>query len=330
MTKIIVFDRRADEAATFSQVQQRNHIDLEFVDGPMTAQSLLVLTGFEAATIQGSNPFVDAHVLHQLANLGCHYLVVRSAGFNNVDLQAAQECGIRLSNVSYSVHSVAEFTVMLMLATLRHLPAIVARTNAQDFTLAGLQGRELHDQTVGIVGTGRIGHAVAEILSGFGCDLLAYDPHPSTSLTSMVTYVDFDALLANSDIVTLHLPLLADNHNLIDSDQIQRMKSNAVLINCARGQLVSTTALIDGLASGHLGGASLDTLATEATLFQQDHRLSFTYNHDWQVLKGFPNVVMTPHTAFYTDTAVTDMVENAIRSLISFLKTGNSPWEIRP
>ena len=328
MEKICIYNARNDEMEFFEKYAKELNVELKYVNEELNEETAALLKGYEACSVQGSN-VVNRETLKAMHDNGVKYLALRSIGFNNVDQEAAKEYGIRFSNVSYSTSSVAEFTVMLMMMCLRKAESILRRTLAHDYSLNGIQGREMHNMTVGIVGAGRIGANVARILTGFGCKIVAYDVYENESLKDILEYVSFDELLKQSDVITLHAPLFDSNVHMINEEAISKMKDNVCIVNCGRGPLIDTKALINGVKSGKVSAVGLDTIEGELDIFQKDHHNAIMINDDMMVLKSLPNVIVTPHCSFYTDQAVSDMVENSLRSNISFLTKNESPWEIK-
>lgn len=328
MEKIYIYGARADEMMYFEKYGKEFGVELHLDTEKLDEQSASRAKGFRAVSVAGSNT-VNHDTLKAMHEKGIEFLTLRSIGFNNVDAQAAKEYGIRFSNVSYSTSSVAEFAVMLMMMSLRKVESILRRTQAQDYSLNGIQGREMHNMTVGIIGTGRIGANVARILTGFGCKIMAYDVYENAALKDILTYVTLDELLAKSDVITLHSPLFDSTFHMINDETIAKMKSNVCIINCGRGPLIDTKALIRGMKSGKIGAVGLDTIEGELDVFQADHHNQIINNDDMVILKSMPNAIVTPHCSFYTDQAVSDMVENSLKSNLSFLKKGTSNWEIK-
>jgi D-specific alpha-keto acid dehydrogenase len=203
---------------------------------------------------------------------------------------------------------------MLMLMAVRNAKSIIRRADVHDYRLEVVRGRELRDLVVGVIGTGRIGAAVMDRLRGFGCRTLAYDGRPKTS----ADYVPLDELLQLSDIVTLHTPLTADTHHLLDRQRIQQMKHGAFVINTGRGSLLDTDALVSALESGRLGGAALDVLEGEEGIFYADCRNEPIASTSLVRLQRLPNVLVSPHTAYYTDHALSDTVENSLINCLNF------------
>ena len=277
-----------------------------------------------AAGAEAVNCFVndrlDAAALETLAGLGVRLITLRCAGFNQVDLAAADRLELPVVRVpEYSPHAVAEHTIGLVLMLDRKLHKAYNRVREGNFSLQGLLGFDLFGRTVGVVGTGRIGRRVAEILLGFGCSVLAHDPAPLAELaTAGVRYVPLDDLLAAADIVTLHCPLTPGTMHLIDSRAVARMKPGVMLINTSRGGLVDTRAVIAGLKSGRIGHLGLDVYEEEADLFFTDRSDSVIDDDVFMRLLTFPNVVITAHQAFFTRNALDAIAAQTVRNLMHF------------
>jgi D-specific alpha-keto acid dehydrogenase len=264
----------------------------------------------------GHKSQISQATLQALHRAGVRYISTRSAGYNHIDLSAAEHLGISVENVAYSPGSVADYTVMLMLMVVRHAKSTVLRSEAHDYRLRDAPGRELRDMTIGVVGAGRIGTEVIKRLRGFGCQVLAHDRQPESSLDC----VSLDALLAQSDVVTLHTPLTRETHHLLHRQRISQMKPGAVVINTGRGPLLDTEALLDALESGRLGGAALDVLEGEDGIFYFDQSEKVALPRELVRLQKLPNVIITPHTAYYTDHALRDIIETTLANCLLFLK----------
>jgi D-specific alpha-keto acid dehydrogenase len=256
----------------------------------------------------GHKAAITNSTLLALSEAGVVYISTRSVGYNHIDVEYAESVGISVENVAYSPDSVADYTLMLMLMVVRNAKSVLRRTGVFDYRLNDVRGKELRDLTIGVIGTGRIGAAVIDRLWGFGCQKLAYDIRPRTS----ADYVPLDELLQQSDIVTLHTPLTADTHHLLNRRRIEQMKHGAFVINTGRGSLIDTEALIAALESGRLGGAALDVLEGEEGIFYADCRNKPIDNKQLLRLQELPNVLISPHAAYYTDHALIDTVENSI------------------
>jgi D-specific alpha-keto acid dehydrogenase len=265
----------------------------------------------------GHKSEISGSLLVALRRTGVRYISTRSAGYNHIDLQSAEAMNICVENVEYSPDSVADFTLMLILMLIRSAKTTIRRVQANDYRLADVRGRELRDMTIGVIGTGRIGSAVIERLRGFGCRVLAYDRCPKMAEE---TYVSLDVLLRQSDVVTLHTPLTGETHHVLNRQRIDQLRSGGFVINTGRGSLIDTEALLLGLESGQLGGAALDVVEGEEGFFYFDHSQSPLEDSVLQRLQRLPNVLITPHTAYYTDHALNDVVENTLINCLQFLE----------
>jgi D-specific alpha-keto acid dehydrogenase len=264
----------------------------------------------------GHKTQVTNSTLRTLSEAGVTYISTRSVGYNHIDVDYANSVGISVETVAYSPDSVADYTLMLMLMAVRHAKSVIRRADVHDYRLNDVRGRELRDLTIGVIGTGRIGAAVIDRLRGFGCRILAYDTRPATS----ADYVSLGELLQQSDVVTLHTPLTAETHHLLDRRRIERMKHGAVIVNTGRGALLDTEALASGLESGRLGGAALDVLEGEEGIFYADCSEKPIESQLLLRLHKLPNVLISPHTAYYTDHALSDMVEHAMANCLKFTR----------
>ena len=271
---------------------------------------------------------IDRHLLERYHALGIRCLSTRTIGSNHIDLQAARELGIQVCSANYPPNGVADFTVMMILMCLRHYKQAMWRGHVNDFSLAGLQGREMKDLTIGIIGTGRIGTQVIRNLSGFGCRILAYDLRRNPAVESMVTYVDFDTLLSQSDVISLHMPLLESNRHMIDREAIARMKDGVVIVNCSRGELADIEALIEGIETEKIGALGMDTAEGDEGIIHEDHRVDILPNRNWFYLHQFRNVIMTQHMAFYTDAAVASMVQCGLEGICQMASGQSCPTEL--
>jgi D-lactate dehydrogenase len=266
------------------------------------------------------NDQLDAHTIEKLAQAGTRLIALRCAGFNNVDVAAAEKHGIRVARVpAYSPHSVAEHTVALLLTVNRKVHRAYARVREGNFALGGLLGFDVHGKTVGIIGTGKIGTIVAELLKGFGCSLLAHDVYENPTCEQMgVRYTSLQELFTESDIITLHCPLNPQTNHLIDESALQQMRRGVVLINTSRGALIDTRAVIEGLKSGKIGYLALDVYEEEADLFFEDLSDKVIQDDVFARLLTFPNVVITAHQAFFTKEALQNIAETTIGNITEF------------
>ena len=271
---------------------------------------------------------IDRELMKKFHDIGVKMISTRTIGYDHVDIEAAKEFGIHVSNVSYSPECVADYTVMLMLMSVRKMKRIMQRGEINDFSLPGIQGRELPNLTVGVLGTGRIGQAVIRDLSGFGCKLYAYDKYENDAVKEHAQYADLDTIYRECDLITLHMPLTEDNFHLIGREAFGRMKDGVVIVNTARGGLTDTKALIEAIESGKVGAAGLDVIEDEFGMYYYDRKSDVLSKRDLYILRGFPNVIVTPHMAFYTDQAVSDMVKHSIESCILREEGKEDPWAV--
>ncbi|CAM3651985.1 D-isomer specific 2-hydroxyacid dehydrogenase family protein [Erysipelothrix urinaevulpis] len=328
MKKIIAYAARPDELADFERFSKALNIEVELVYSSLSSENIHLAKGYEAVSILG-NCDASKENIATLSELGCKYLASRSAGFNNVDMEAVREHGIKFSNATYSVDCVSDYTVMLTLMAVRRMKKVMKRMENQDFSLNNIQGREMHNLTFGIVGTGRIGASTARKLAGFGGKIIAQDVFENEGLKEFVTYVSIDELLETADVIILHAPLLESTHHLLNEETFAKTKKGLIVINTSRGELIDTNALIKYLDNGHISTCGFDVLEGELGVFHQDHRNTRLTDHNLAYLMNHQDVIVSPHSAFYTDQAVSDMVEVALTSLTSFLETGESKYEIK-
>ncbi|ONI89630.1 lactate dehydrogenase [Actinosynnema sp. ALI-1.44] len=310
---ITIYGCERDEAVLFRELAPRCGVMPTITDAAVSEANVDLAVGHRCISI-GHKHRVTNSTLLALSEAGVAYISTRSIGYNHIDVEYAQSVGIRVENVAYSPDSVADYTIMLMLMAVRHAKAMIRATDVHDYRLNEVRGKELRDLTVGVVGTGRIGAAVIDRLWGFGCQKLAYDIRPVTS----ADYVPLDELLQQSDIVTLHTPLTAETRHLLDRGRIDQMKPGAFVINTGRGPLIDTEALVLALESGRLGGAALDVVEGEENIFYADCRDRPIDNKPLVRLQSMPNVLISPHTAYYTDHALSDTVENSLINCVNF------------
>ncbi|KAI0850389.1 D-isomer specific 2-hydroxyacid dehydrogenase [Daldinia vernicosa] len=266
------------------------------------------------------NDNLSADVLESLHANGVRAILLRCAGYNNVDLQAAERLGLFVANVrSYSPESVAEFAVAQIQTLNRNTHRAYNRVREGNFSLQGLLGRTLNGKTVGIIGTGRIGVAFSRIMNGFGCRLLAYDVFENDDFKKYGTYTDLDTLLSESDFISLHCPLMENTRYLINDDTLGKMKKGAMLVNTSRGGLIDTKAVIAALKRKHLGALALDVYEGEGALFYNDHSSHIIDDDELMRLTTFPNVLICGHQAFFTEEALREIADGTIRNLSDFL-----------
>lgn len=330
--KVFVYNYRNDEAQFFEEFAPKYGLEIGYTEQSPTLDTCGLAAGYDAMSIITETP-ITAEMMKRYQELGVRFISTRTIGYEHMDREAAAKEGIVLANVSYAPSSVADYAIMLMFMVLRKVKNIVNRSIGQDYSLQGHRGRELPFLNIGIIGTGRIGATVAKHLTGFGCKIYAYDKYPNKELDSIVEYVDLDTLYANSDVITLHVPSTPENQNMIDCTSLAKMKDKVTIINTARGDLINTDDLIDALEAGKLYGAALDVIDGDRLIYYRDKKMEVIGHRQMAILNAMPNVILMPHTAFYTDKAVSDMVEHSLESCRMFAdgKTAypENPWVLR-
>ncbi|MCU1677779.1 MAG: D-isomer specific 2-hydroxyacid dehydrogenase, NAD-binding protein [Frankiales bacterium] len=313
--KTAVFSAKPYDIESLDAAADGRH-DFTYLDVHLGADTARLADGFPAVCAF-VNDTLDAEVLAQLATGGTRLVALRATGFNNVDVEAARAVGITVTRVpAYSPYAVAEHALTLLLSLNRHIPRASSRVRDGNFSLGGLLGFDVHGKTIGVVGTGRIGAVMVRLLTGFGCEVLAYDVHQDPAVEANgATYVDLPELLRRADVVTLHCPLLPETFHVIDAAAISAMKDGVVLINTSRGALVDTQAAIDGLKSGRIGALGLDVYEEEASLFFEDLSDTVIGDDTFSRLLTFPNVLITGHQAFFTREALEDIARTTVATL---------------
>ncbi len=324
--RVAVYDAKPYDHSALENASGEH--DLEWVFHPfrLEAATAPAAEGAQAVCLF-VNDHADAAALQALEKAGIRHIALRCAGFNNVDLNAANECGIRVTRVpAYSPHAVAEHTLALLLTLNRRIHRAYNRVRELNFSLKDLVGFDLHGKTAGIIGTGRIGAITAEIFRGFGMKVLAYDPMPQQTwaIEKGIQYVALEEVISSSDVLSLHVPLVSDTHHLMNAESISCMKPGAILLNVSRGGLVDTTALIQGLKSGHLGGVGLDVYEEEEGIFFEDLSGGVLQDDELARLLTFPNVLITSHQAFLTHEALHEIGRVTVENLTR-LFNGKSP-----
>ncbi len=318
--KVAVFDVHSFERPLFMELNSTHGHELQLFDFRLT-EDTAHLVGACPVVCVFTHDKLNVKVLEILRNGGVKLLALRSAGFNHVDLLAAKEFGIQVVRVpAYSPYSVAEHAVALILALDRKICRAVSRVHDLNFSLDGLVGFDLHGKTVGVVGVGRIGSVFSRIMTGFGCEVLAYDIYPDPDFTAKTgaKYASLEELFHRSDIISLHLPLTRDSHHLINESALGKMKPGVMLINTGRGGLIDTKALISALKSGKVGMAGLDVYEEEENIFSQDLSATVLQDDVLARLMTFPNVLITAHQAFLTQEALRNIVDTTLKNIDEF------------
>lgn len=316
------YDRLFLEKAN-QRIQEKHSHELCFLTPHLDAQTVALAQGFDAVCVF-VNDELDRPILQTLHQQGVKLIALRCAGYNNVDLEAAQELGLTVVRVpAYSPYAVAEHAIALILTLNRKIHKSYNRVREGNFALNGLLGFDLHNRVVGIVGTGKIGRIAGQILHGFGCQVLAYDPYPNQEFGDCYAqYVELQDLLTVSDIISLHCPLTPENYHIIDEQAIALMKPGVMLINTSRGGLIDSKAVIKGLKSSQIGYFALDVYEQESNLFFEDLSGEIIQDDIFERLLTFPNVIITGHQAFFTEDALLNIAETTLANITEFSQSG--------
>lgn len=326
--KIIAFGVRKDELPYFEKFAEEFSIEYATTSKELTAETIGLAEGFDAISVYTSSEELN-DVWGKIAEFGIKFFTVRTAGFDGIDIEKAKSHKIKIANVpQYSPSAIAEFAVALTLSVLRKIPLALRRARVQDFSVEGLMGRELNSMTVGIIGTGRIGLATAKVFNAFGSRVIGFDNFQNPQAEGILEYKSLEEVLAESDIISLHIPLTDENRHIINAENIAKMKDDVIIINTARGGHIDGRALRDALVSGKIAAAGLDVYEFERDLLKKDLSGVVIQDEIFRDLKNLPNVIMTPHIAFNTETAVKNMVKMSTENLISFKNAGVSDNEI--
>ena len=322
--RVAVYSTKPYDHRSLTKANGEHRHDLTFFEARLTRHTAALSDGFDAICAF-VNDDLSEPVVARIAKGGAKLIALRSAGFNHVDLSAAADHGLRVVRVpAYSPYAVAEHAAGLILTLNRKIHRAYARVREGNFALNGLLGFDLHDRTVGVIGTGTIGSVFIRIMRGFGCEVIAYDPRPNdAAVEAGATYVALDRLFAESDIIALHAPLTPQTHHLVNTQTLAQMKPGVMLVNTSRGALIDTVAAIDALKSGHLGYLGLDVYEEEADLFFEDLSDRVITDDVFSRLLTFPNVVITGHQAFFTAEALDHIAATTLQNLTA-AETGDT------
>ncbi|GAB6056917.1 2-hydroxyacid dehydrogenase [Desulfonatronum parangueonense] len=323
--RVAVFSTKKYDQVFLDDANKQAGHELRYFETRLTSETCSLVRGFDAVCVF-VNDSVDRTVLQCMAEGGVKLLALRSAGFNHVDLKAAKEFNITVARVpAYSPHAVAEHTLALVLSLNRHIHKAYNRVRERNFALDGLLGFDIHGKTVGVIGTGQIGSIFTRLMSGFGCDLLGYSPHPREECQALgMKYVQLDELFERSHIISLHCPLTPQTRHLINGEAISKMRKGVMIINTSRGAIVDTRALINGLKSGKIGSVGLDVYEEEADLFFEDLSDEVIQDDVFARLLTFPNVLITGHQGFFTEEALRNIAETTLENITAFQTGGDN------
>lgn len=324
--RVFIYGYRKEEEPYFSICKEKYNLELGICEKRPELNNADLAKGYECISVL-STP-MPAELIQKFYENGVRFISTRTVGYDHIDLKAAQTVGMSIGNATYAPESVADYTIMLILMTLRKMKLIMKASEVQDYSFEGVQGRNLKGKTLGVIGTGNIGQTLIRHISGFGCRIIAYNRHPKKEMENLLTYVDLDTLYKESDIITLHLPLTEEHYHMIDHKAIQKMKDGVVIVNTSRGGLIDNEALIEAIESEKISGVALDVVEGETGIFYNDRKASILKQHHMSILNAFPNVILSPHMAFLTDDSNRDMVVHSMQSCVAFLEHKDNPWQI--
>lgn len=314
--KVLVYSSKEFEIPYLEKANNKKH-RLTFIKDALSSETAMKAVGYDAVSIFSADEacFIT---IEKLKDFGVKYIALRSVGHDNVNLRAASRLNIRVANVpAYSPYAIAEHAVALLLTLNRRLVESNFRVKRYNFNLNNLVGIDLNEKTVGIIGTGKIGSVMTKIMHGFGCNLLGYDIEENSNLTKLynLRYTSLQDLCEQSDIISLHVPLNSETHQLINEELISEMKDGVIIINTARGSVINTEDVIDGLKKGKIGGLGIDVYENEKGIFFNDHSHDIPNDERLIVLNAFPNVLISGHHAFLTEEALTNIADTTIYNL---------------
>lgn len=328
MTRLLAYACGKDERERYARFGPEYGFEVTCVPERPLPENAYWAMGYDCVAIAAAKAITPAMIDEYLAG-GIRLLSSRAIGVDNIDLAYAKKAGLPVTRNTYSAASVADYAMMLALMVTRHTKAALLRNVGQDYNFEPFRGKELHTMTVGIVGTGNIGSVAARRFHAFGSRLLAWSRHEHPALKGIAEYVSLDRLLRESDLISLHLTSTPETYHFLNRETIGKMKPGAYLVNTARGDLVESIALIEALESGHLAGAALDVFEGDRAVYYLDHCNQVMGQRELAILNAMPNVIMTPHLAFWTDTAADDMVRNSLKSARQFFDGEDCPMLVK-
>ncbi|MDS1016380.1 D-2-hydroxyacid dehydrogenase [Lentilactobacillus buchneri] len=329
MLKILMYNVRPDEQKPLDGWVKQNGVQVDTNSVPLNAETVDLAKGYDGIVIQQHGPVSDPTIYEKLHLFGIKQITLRITGYEIIDLDQAKQNDLVVTNVpAYSPRSVSELVLADVMSLLRHIGEVGEREKHGDFSWKGVEAREIHTLTVGIIGAGKIGSAVARIFRALGATVIAADPIHRPELNDTLTYVDHETVFKTADIVTMHTPLTDETNQMINADVFKKMKPSAIFINASRGQVVDTGALVNALEDQEISAAAIDTFEGENTIVGQDLTGKPIDNDNLKKLLAMPNVNVTPHIGFYTEVAVQNMVEIALNDVMMILNGQKSPHEI--
>ncbi len=328
--KILFYDAKSYDKESFQEVLSKfPGITIEYTKSDLDPRTAALAAGFDAVCAFVSSD-VGTKTLEILRDQGIHLLLMRCAGYNNVNLETAEECGIRVMRVpGYSPEAVAEHAMALALASNRRLYKAYNKVRENDFSLNGLMGFNFYRKTAGIIGTGKIGAAMCRICHGFGMKVIAYDVYENPSLKDFVEYVSLDRVFSDSDLISLHCPLMDSTYHMINIDTIRQMKDGVILVNTSRGALVKTNDLVEGIRMHKFAGVGLDVYEEETNNVFEDRSDEILEHSTTARLLSFPNVMITSHQGFFTREALAAIAETTLQNAVDYEAGKESPNDVK-
>ena len=324
--KVAFFDAKDYDIASFDEANKEGDFKIKYFETKLDGDTVKLAKGYDVVCVF-VNDTVDEKVINSLVKKGVKLIALRCAGFNNVDIKAANgKIGV-VRVPAYSPYAVAEHAMSLLLTSIRRIHKAYIRTKDFNFSLNGLMGFDLHGKTVGVVGTGKIGRVFIDICKGFGMNVIAYDKFPAKDAD--FEYVDIKEIWKKSDIISFHCPLTDETYHMVNEKSIRNMKKGVVLINTSRGALIDAEALLEGIRKRHIGGACLDVYEEEADVFFEDRSGHILEDDTLARLISMPNVIVTSHQAFLTHEALTNIANTTLGNIDEFIKSGKSANEVK-
>lgn len=323
--KIAFFDAKPYDVESFNSSNKNNEFEFKFFETKLNEDTAELAHGFDAVCVF-VNDTVNKAVIDKLYSFGIRLLLLRCAGYNNIDIKYAAGKLHILRVPAYSPYAVAEHAMAMLLTSIRRIHKAYIRTKDFNFSLSGLTGFDLHGKTVGVIGTGKIGKVFIDICRGFGMNIIAYDKYPDEK--SDIKYVTLDELYSQSDIISFHCPLNSESYHMVNFDTVNKMKKGVILINTSRGALIDAEALLDGIKSRKIGAACLDVYEEESDIFFEDFSGHIVDDDIIARLISMPNVLVTSHQAFLTKEALGNIADTTISNARQFFKTGKGDNEV--
>lgn len=316
MIKAAFFDTKPYDKKWFDKLSENYGVKIKYFDSKLNSDTAVMAKGYDCV-IAFVNDTIDAHTIDSLKDIGIKLIAMRCAGYNNVDTKYADgKIGV-VRVPQYSPYAVAEHTMGLLLCLNRKIHRAYIRTKDFNFSLNNLNGFDLHNKTVGVIGTGKIGRVFIDICRGFGMNILAYD---IAQTAEGVTYADIDTICQKSDIISLHCPLTSETKHIIRRETIEKMKNGVFILNTSRGALINTEDLVDGLKSKKIGGAALDVYEEESEIFFEDKSHKIVDDDTLRILLSLPNVLITSHQAFFTNEALENIADVTMNNIKEFFE----------